>query len=218
MEILDRSAENKANEYKWVVATVDGTTVNTAPNVGGGVINKGDFIEITTNQEFVLTASQPVLLMQYVISENTTDVNGVPTTAPGTGDPAMMLVVPVEQFQTDYIFLTPDKYAFDFVTIMADAIANIRLDGKPLPDHCTTSPADGLERGLGDPEPARVIHRCQLSFPKVTSGTNSRVLAGDQDDGVHTIVADREVGVIVYGFDRFVSYAYAGGLNLETIN
>ena len=68
------------------------------------------------------------------------------------------------------------------------------------------------------PEPELVIHRCQLSFPKVSSGTNSTTFAGEQDDGVHTIVADNEVGIIVYGFDRFVSYAYAGGLDLEPLN
>jgi hypothetical protein len=92
------------------------------------------------------------------------------------------------------------------------------LDGEPLPPHCTTSPADGLERGPGDPEPDQVIHRCQLSFPRVTSGPNSRVLANDQRDGVHTLLADREIGIVVYGFDRFVSYAYVGGLNLDIIN
>jgi hypothetical protein len=43
-------------------------------------------------------------------------------------------------------------------------------------------------------------------------------LPGDQNDGVHTIVADREIGIVVYGFDRFVSYAYVGGLNLDVIN
>jgi hypothetical protein len=62
-----------------------------------------------------------------------------------------------------------------------------------------------------------VVHRCQLSFPKVTSGLGSRVLSADQRDGVHTLVADREVGLIVYGFDRFVSYAYAGGLDLDVL-
>ena len=63
-----------------------------------------------------------------------------------------------------------------------------------------------------------MIYRCQLSFPKVTSGANSHVLAGEQHDGVHTIVADHPVGIIVDGFDRFVSYAYVGGLNLTVIN
>jgi hypothetical protein len=62
------------------------------------------------------------------------------------------------------------------------------------------------------------VHRCQLSFPVVTRGPDSDTLPGEQNDGVHTIVADRGVGIVVYGFDRFVSYAYVGGLNLDVIN
>jgi hypothetical protein len=75
-----------------------------------------------------------------------------------------------------------------------------------------------MERNPGAPEPERVIHRCQLSFPRVTSGADSRVLANDQHDGVHTLIADREIGIVVYGFDRFVSYAYVGGLNRDIIH
>jgi hypothetical protein len=101
---------------------------------------------------------------------------------------------------------------------MAEADTAILLDGEPLPDYCTVSPADGIERGRNDPEPDRVIHRCQLSFPKVPSGVDSRPLAGEQHDGVHTLLADKPIGVIVNGFDRFVSYAYVGGLNLDIIN
>ena len=41
--------------------------------------------------------------------------------------------------------------------------------------------------------------------------------AGMQDDGVHRLEANAPVGLVVYGFDAFVSYAYAGGLNLQPI-
>jgi hypothetical protein len=41
---------------------------------------------------------------------------------------------------------------------------------------------------------------------------------GMQNDGVHRIEADLPVGVIVSGFDSFVSYAYAGGTDLKGIN
>ena len=63
-----------------------------------------------------------------------------------------------------------------------------------------------------------VIYRCQLSFPEVTAPPGIQILPGKQDDGVHTILATEPVGLIVYGFDRFVSYAYAGGLNLQVLN
>jgi hypothetical protein len=177
-------------------------------------LQQGEDTIIRAEQDFVLKASQPVSVLQAMGSQG---VTGIPHEYPG-GDPSIIVVPPLEQYRRDYIFLTPDKYAFDFVNIMADADTSILLDGEPLPDTCTKSPADGMKRMSGDPPPTRVIYRCQLSFPMVTRSPDSRVLAGDQHDGVHTILADGEVGIIVSGFDRFVSYAYVGGLNLEVIN
>jgi hypothetical protein len=101
---------------------------------------------------------------------------------------------------------------------MAEADATILLDGKPLPDTCTATPADGIERSDPSVMPDWLIHRCQLSFPLVTRGANSRVMPGEQHDGVHTILSDKPAGIIVSGFDRFVSHAYPGGLNLEILN
>jgi hypothetical protein len=177
-------------------------------------LRQGEDAVLEANQDLILRADQPVAVLQALPSQG---VTGIPRQYPG-GDPDIFPVPPVEQYRKDYIFLTPDKYAFDFVTIMADSQTSVLLDGQPLPDNCEKSPADGIERKPGEPEADRVIYRCQLSFPKVTSGADSRVLSGDQHDGVHTIVADREVGIVVNGFDRFVSYAYVGGLNLQIIN
>jgi hypothetical protein len=38
----------------------------------------------------------------------------VPSGLPG-GDPSFMIIPPVEQFRSSYVFLTPDKYIFDFI-------------------------------------------------------------------------------------------------------
>jgi hypothetical protein len=38
-----------------------------------------------------------------------------------------------------------------------------------------------------------------------------------QNDGVHRLEATRPVGLLVDGFDSFVSYAYAGGTELNQI-
>ena len=32
------------------------------------------------------------------------------------------------------------------------------------------------------------------------------------------LVSDKPISIIVYGFDRFVSYAYVGGLNLNSLD
>ena len=36
-------------------------------------------------------------------------------------------------------------------------------------------------------------------------------------DGVHRIYADAPIGIVVYGYDQYVSYGYAGGLNLTEL-
>ena len=64
---------------------------------------------------------------------------------------------------------------------------------------------------------AFVVYRCQLSFPGYDPASNT-VTTGRQNDGVHRVQSDYPVGVLVYGFDAFVSYAYAGGTELKDIN
>ncbi|MFI5307916.1 MAG: IgGFc-binding protein [Polyangiales bacterium] len=204
-------------EWVRVIAVAPGiTTVTTTMPAPDDQfhLRQGEDAILEADQDLILHADQPVSVLQALPSQA---VTGIPRQYPG-GDPDIFPVPPVEQYRKDYIFLTPDKYAFDFVTIMADAATTVLLDGAPLPDTCEKAAADGIVRQPGEAPPDRVVYRCQLSFPKVTSGADSRVLAGDQHDGVHTIVADREVGIVVNGFDRFVSYAYVGGLNLQLLN
>src|SRR5205823_14346916 len=44
----------------------------------------------------------------------------------------------------DYVFLTPDKYAFDFITVVAPNGAKVKLDGQELSSQlCTLTPTDG---------------------------------------------------------------------------
>ncbi|MEM9191613.1 MAG: IgGFc-binding protein [Myxococcota bacterium] len=208
------------NEPEWVrvLATAAGTTTVTTtlpPPDDRFSFSQRQSIILRADQDFIMSADKPIAVLQVLSSQ---EAVGIDNRYPG-GDPAIIAVPPTEQWRQDYVFLTPDLYAFDFVTIAADATANILLDGEPLdPRVCTTSPADGIPRLPGDPPPQEVIYRCQLSFPDVIGLPNVRVEDGLQDDGVHIVVADQPVGLVVYGFDAFVSYAYAAGLNLDIIN
>jgi hypothetical protein len=64
-----------------------------------------------------------------------------------------------------------------------------------------------------------VVYSCQLSFPTIdmTKARPDNLSPGAQNDGVHRILANQPVGVIVDGFDYFVSYAYAAGTDLSFI-
>ncbi len=216
--LTDSVAEPNEPEWVRVLATSSGsTTLNTTLPFPDDMVtlSENESIIFRADQDFILEASQPVAVLQALPSQ---EAVGIPPEYPG-GDPAIIFVPPVQQYRQDYVFLTPNLYAFDYVTITAAADTQILLDGMPLdPLKCTTSAADGLMRRPGDPPPDEVIHRCQFSFPDVIGLPNVRVEDGVQDDGVHSIVADQPVGIVVYGFDAFVSYAYAGGLNLDVIN
>jgi len=99
----------------------------------------------------------------------------------------MILAAPVEQFRTDYVFLTPDKYQDDYINVIAPSTASVTLDGTTL------------------------IGSLYTSIPT----TGYKVARIKVNDGVHTISATEPVGVIVYGYDRDVSYGYPAGLNLS---
>ena len=214
--LADSVAEVNEPEWVRIVAVSDTTTIRTTlppPNDVVVVYPREDVI-LRADQDFQMTADRPVAVLQAISSQEAT---GIPNYYPG-GDPSIIIVPPIAQWRQDYVLLTPDQYAFDFLTIMAPAAARIMLDGSPLPPECTASPGDGVVRRAGDPPPTYLVYRCQLSYPDVIGLPNVRVEDGEQNDGVHTLVSDLPVAVVVTGFDAFVSYAYAAGMNLSRIN
>ncbi len=234
---LDSVAEVDEPEWVKVLATFPGVTtiVTTLPAPNDRIpLRQGESVLLRADQDFMISAldGRPISVLQILPSQQ---VLGIPSIYPG-GDPAIIAVPPVEQYRRDYVFLTPDLYAFDFVVITAPRGTNILLDDEPLSAFdCVESPGDGIERMPGDPPPDFVNWRCQLSFPEVGrlcdpetdpdcedigpggGRTRENIRDGEQNDGTHTLIADQPVGIVVYGFDAFVSYAYAGGLNLVPI-
>lgn len=178
----------------------------------------GDMREVTVYGDFTAVSDQPVLVAQVMASQ---DAAGVKRGLPG-GDPSLVIYPPIEQFRQHYVFLTPDKYAFDFVQIVAPPGSNVTFDGSaPAAIGCGETPADGLtteERGGKDPP--LLIYTCQLGFPVIDplKTAPDNLSPGMQNDGVHRVDADLPVGVLVSGFDSYVSYAYAGGTELKGIN
>jgi hypothetical protein len=205
-------------EFVRVMSVLAGKTELTtslpAPNKKITLNGEGAFVTITATRNFTLSSSQPVLVTQVQSSQ---DAAGVVRGLPG-GDPSLTFIPPTEQFRADYVFLTPDKYAFDFVVITAPADAHVFMDGAPL-DGCEQAPGDGLSDTERGKAAAFVTYRCQLSFPTIdpTKAAPDNVRPGIQNDGVHRVVSDKPVGVLVYGFDSFVSYGYAGGTELREL-
>ena len=64
------------------------------------------------------------------------------------GDPSFLLVPPIEQFRSNYVFLTPDKYDFDFVRIIAPPEAVIVFDNQDSIAYISQAFQGGQQAGV----------------------------------------------------------------------
>jgi hypothetical protein len=210
-------AEFDAPEYfRVAAATTSGAHIKTTltkPFDHIDLDTLGSFAHITAKSDFTLESDQPVSLASISPSQA---ASGVPRGLPG-GDPSLLVIPPIEQFRQTYVFLTPDKYSFDFIRVVAPKDAIVQLDGDRI-DRLATCEHDDVP-GLDKSDSGFVAYRCQLGFPVIDLSGNAATLLspGLQNDGVHEIVSSRKVGVLVDGFDRNVSYAYAAGTELTEI-
>lgn len=216
----DTAVVPEPDYVRFVAVTTAGAVIKTslpAPDDEIYLSYQGQFHEVIAYKDFVAESSEPIAVAQVMASQ---EAAGIKRTLPG-GDPSLLIVPPTEQFRPDYTFLTPDKYAFDFVSIVALPDAGVYLDGTELgPDRCTLTPTDGLtDEERGSDKPPFVTYTCQLGFaaidPFKTSPEN--LTPGAQNDGVHRLVCTSACGVVVTGFDSFVSYGYAAGTELKDI-
>ena len=170
-----------------VIATAANTNLTYDPPQPGApttIAQAGGFVEISGNlSSFQITGDQKILVVQYMEGQ---EAGG------GTGDPAMTLAVPVEQFRTQYLFHAPTNYESNYVDVTAPIGAQVMLDGAPL----AFTPIGATGYGL-----ARV-------YP---------LMAGPGNDGNHMIQGNMAFGITVYGYGQYTSYWYPGGLNLNTI-
>ncbi len=178
---------------------------------------RGSFANLTAYSHFSVQSDEPVMLAEISPSQAAA---GVPRGLPG-GDPSFIVIPPIEQFRPNYVFLTPDKYAFDFLRITAPSDARVLLDGQDVSglSNCQALAADGLTDQQRGGASEFVVYTCQLSFPVIDPSAEApnNLSPGIQNDGVHRIDSDRAVGVLVDGFDAFVSYGYAAGTELREI-
>jgi hypothetical protein len=178
---------NGKAEVVRVIATLDGTSLTYDPPLPGApstIAHAGDFIEIPSNAaSYQLTSNQKVLVAQYMEGQ---DAGG------NTGDPAMALAVPEEQFRTSYLFHAPVSYDSNYVDVTAPMGATVMLDGRQLSFTAIGATGFGLAR-----------------VPSLSTGP--------ANDGNHSIQGSMPFGITVYGYGQYTSYWYPGGLNLDKI-
>ena len=173
------------NDWWRVVADTNGTRITTQPPIAGldGVtLNAGQFVEVQTALSFELSATAPVLVGQYMVSQQALGVSRY------GGDPSLTLMVPSDQFRTDYVIQVPAGYAQDYLTVVKPVGVELRVNGVAVAESEFTP-----------------------------FGTRSWAFAHlNRGEGTYQLSAAQPFGLYGYGYDNAVSYGYPGGLNLTT--
>ena len=185
----------KERDLWRILARTDDTVVTTSPTVFSNesvTLNAGQWIDVLTTQSFTIHASSPVLVGQFMVGQN--DPNDPETgtytkDSANIGDPAYLIGVPVEQYRKSYKFLTPGKYAEDYITVVAPQAATVTLDDVQIPDSAF------FTFGAG---------KFKATYQTVA-------------DGPHDLEATEPVGLFSYGYDNYVSYGYPAGLDLKDL-
>jgi len=186
------AGEVVASGYR-ITGSFDGTQLSYSPAPPPGApttINAGETIRFQTNLPFAVTSGdpdRPFAVTQFLLSSQA--LGGLAS----QGDPAMISLPASAQYQEDYIFLVPDGYASNYVTVIRQEGASVERDGISV-DAAGWAPL-GVLGGIG--------------YEYVHLGVET---------GSHSISSDQPCGIISVGYDQDVSYGYPGGSGLEVIS
>lgn len=194
-KFTDRGGES---DYFRVLAQEGATELVFDPPRAAPTLVEGGMWEFESKVDFTLTSSKPVLLAQFMASQSMTKPPGpfgVSGDCPGEiggtcqGDPALVLAAPVEQWRNDVIFLVPDTYSHQFINVAFAAGTELTLDGVAV----------------------------DLAAARTIGGGDWRSLVIPTSGGYRVLVASQPVGVLVYGYDHNISYAYNAGLDFKAL-
>lgn len=161
-----------------VVSAQPNNRLSTVPPVAGleGVtLGAGEWVEVRTAQAFELTATLPVQVAQFMAGNTEGSSYLV--------DTSMTVLVPVEQYRTNYPLLVPEDFAVDRLLVVRRTGTDTTLNGAAIASTWRAIGTSGLE------------------FADVTV-----------DDGVQLLESTVPFGVISYGYANKVSYAVPGGM------
>ena len=151
-------------------------------------LQPGELHEAFVDRDFVVEASEPILVAQILMSADYTD------TSHQVGDPSLTLFPALEQFRSEYLFLVPESYDTNYLVIaQRSADPAIQIDGGPLPSSCTMASA-GAVAGVD-----YVSRTCPVQ------------------PGAHRLVGATGFGIAAYGYYHYGSYAFIGGAFVKKI-
>jgi hypothetical protein len=195
--VASRNPQRSAEPMRWkIIASEEATTVSFDPAVSIGAqvqLGAGESVEFDEQLDFHVSADNPILVAGYMHGCSAVNLPDCP------GDPYMVLMVPIDQYLNDYVFVVDDSYDADFLKVVRSAGAQVQLEcmAAPVPDNRWTQiGASSYEWATIDMNPGE-----ESCMP----GTNEASAASG-------------FGIIVSGQATAASYAYPGGLALDAIN
>jgi hypothetical protein len=181
-----------------IQAISDGTALSFEPaaTYKNVILNAGEVLEIPGKGDARISGTMPFAVTQYVNGDSLSSPMGAPgDPSLNEGGPGQVALPPRDLYRADYAFLVPPISDFNsFVAIMAPTGAMVKIDGRLLRvDQFTAVGASGMS-----------ITRLPVNLQ-----------TANMMDRVHTVQADRPVGVVVYGYGAYTNYVYSAGQYLQ---
>lgn len=130
-----------------VIASEDDTQVIIAEDDGADLrlppesimtLDRGEFLEFELSGmalapgDAYIETTRPVMVAQYIEGQECTNI---PYSLEDEGlDPSMILLPPMEQYVSEYVFFVPDGFFTSYVIITRPPGATVMLDGSPVED------------------------------------------------------------------------------------
>ena len=181
--LATKSADRGGESDLWrIIAADDGVTITTTPPIEGidgqTLAKKGDWIQAFTPKSFLITATGRIQVGQYLMSMS--------DTMDWTGDPSLILSIPVERYRSTYPIMVPPKYSRNYVTVARQNGTEIKVDGAAVSaGQFTAISTTGWE----------------IAWIKL-------------NEGFHTVTGASPFSLSAYGYNSAASYGYPGGMTI----
>ena len=188
-----------------VIGTKAGQVINRNGAQAALLTNKYDFQFLyDINNASQWTSDTSFLVVQYVMSAS----HGAPSSSSrNTGDPAMVVINPAEQFGKKIIFQIPTQILAsnqaNFVNYL-DIIVPTSHESKTTMDGKSLNAVPNTQSFLRYPIPNTQWEAIRLQF-KPNAG-----------EGNHVLVSDTTIGLYLYGYTNDDSYAWSGALGVKS--
>ncbi len=190
----DAKGNGDCDSVYRVSAGFDGTHLEYFPAAPAGAPSALDAYqtaEFRAGTPFVVAstdAEKPISVTQFLLSNQ--EFGGIFSSYPG--DPSMIVLPAVDQFQTEYIFSVPEGYDTNYVTIVRASGEAVTLDGGQVG---------------------------QVFAPLASyDGVDYQYLHLELQPGNHRITSEQPLAISVAGYSSDVSFGYPGGSGVAEIS